>query len=67
MATGYPASDSRYGSPEVVWSRSLATHFAGSETITRGSCRAPVTSRSGREPAGGGLKVRLRFLRACSE
>ncbi len=36
-------------------SRRAATHFAGSWTITRGSCKAPVTSRSGRDPAGGRL------------
>ena len=35
--------------------RSAATHFAGSCTITRGSCTAPVTSRSGRAPAAGRL------------
>ena len=35
--------------------RSAATHLAGSDTITRGSCSAPVTSRSGRPPAGGRL------------
>src|SRR4051794_30393501 len=35
--------------------RRRATHFAGSQTITRGSWSAPVTSRSGRTPAGGTL------------
>ena len=32
-----------------------ATHLAGSRTMTRASCTAPVTSRSGRPPAGGRL------------
>ena len=35
--------------------RSAATHLAGSRTITRGSCTAPVTSRSGRVPGAGRL------------
>ena len=39
------------GRPSRV-ARSLATHLAGSWISTRGSCRLPVTSRSGRRPGG---------------